>query len=217
MIHAIRGLFDAPTLGAVREAAAALEFEDGARTAGRIARQVKANAQAAPSEAREALLRKVEAVLLANPVFRSAALPRGFARTMVSRYRPGQAYGLHVDDALIGGARADLSFTLFLSDPDTYDGGALVISDRIEDRAVRLPAGECVLYPSDTLHRVDPVTRGERLAIVGWVTSRVRDPARREILFDLDQAMAALGDDGPQDARLGLARARSNLIRMWAD
>lgn len=217
MFHVIGGLFDGPTLGALTEAAANLTFEDGAATAGALARRVKSNAQAAKTPERDAVLRKVESALSAHPVFASAARPRAFARTVVSRYTEGQTYGLHVDDALMAGARTDLSFTLFLSDPDSYDGGALVISDRVEDRAFKLPAGELILYPSDTLHRVEPVSSGVRLAVVGWVTSWVREPDRREILFDLDAAIATelAGTNDPKQA-LRLARTRSNLIRMWA-
>jgi PKHD-type hydroxylase len=217
MFHVIDGLFDKPTRDALTDAAASLSFEDGAATAGAIARGVKANAQAAPGPARDAVLRKVEATLAAHPVFASAARPRAFARMVVSRYRTGQTYGLHVDDALMAGARTDLSFTLFLSDPASYNGGALVISDRVEDRAFKLSAGELILYPSDTLHRVEPVTHGERLAVVGWVTSWVRDQNQREILFDLDAAIATevAGANDPEQV-LRLARSRSNLLRMWA-
>jgi PKHD-type hydroxylase len=149
--------------------------------------------------------------LLRNGGFVSAARPKGFARMLVSRYAGGQAYGSHVDDALMAGARTDLSFTLFLSDPESYAGGALVIEDRTEDRSFRLSAGDAILYPSDSLHRVEPVTEGTRHAVVGWITSWVRDPARREVLFDLDAAIAAGGDT------TRLARVRSNLLRMWAE
>jgi PKHD-type hydroxylase len=216
-MHLIDGLFDAPTLAALTEAAGVLDFEDGRKTAGALARAVKANAQAAPSAARDAVLAKVEAALRAHPVVQSAGRPKAFPRLAVSRYAGGQTYGAHVDDALIAGARADLSFTLFLTPPDTYDGGELVITGRIDEQAVKLQPGQAILYPSDTLHRVEPVTRGERLAVVGWITSWVRDPARREILFDLDEAIraeVARGGDAVQVLRL--QRSRSNLLRMWA-
>ena len=217
MFHVIGGLFDAHELAALREAAGALAFEDGRRTAGALARAVKRNAQAADTPAREAVLRKVRAALDGSAAFQSAARPKAFARLVVSRYAGGQAYGTHVDDALMAGARTDLSFTLFLSDPDSYQGGALVIEDRIEDRAFKLKAGELILYPSDTLHRVEPVSAGERLAVVGWATSWVREPARREILVDLDAAIAAEGARGADTAQMSrLARTRSNLVRMWA-
>lgn len=218
MFHVIGGLFDVHELAALREAAASLDFEDGAKTAGALARRVKANEQAAATPERDAVLKKVETALLRSPAFVSASRPRAFARTVVSRYGPGKTYGTHVDDALMAGARTDLSFTLFLSDPETYEGGALVVSDRVEDRAFRLKPGELILYPSDTLHRVDPVTSGERLAVVGWVTSWIRDPAKREILYDLDEAIASETARGGDDAQvLRLAKSRSNLLRLWAE
>jgi PKHD-type hydroxylase len=218
MFHVIDGLFDAPTLAALREAARDLPYEDGRRTAGALARAVKDNAQAPDSPARAAVLARVEAALAASPAFQSLARPRLYAGLRVSRYTDGQVYGSHVDDALMPGGRADLSFTLFLSDPDSYRGGALVVEDAVEDRAVKLPAGELVLYPSDTLHRVEPVTTGTRLAVVGWVESWLRDPRQRAILHDLDTAVAgALAAEGPTAPQvLRLARVRSNLLRLWA-
>ncbi len=215
MFHVIGGLFEAPALTALQEAVAALPYEDGRRTAGALARTVKHNAQAEAGAERDAVIARVQAALMTSPAFQSAARPKAFVRCLVSRYEGGQTYGSHVDDAIMAGARTDLSFTLFLTDPETYAGGDLVVEERAEDRAVRLPAGEVVLYPSDTLHRVEPVTAGVRYAVVGWVTSWVRDAARREILWDLDAAVAAAQGDGPQVARL--ARTRSNLLRMWAE
>jgi len=127
-------------------------------------------------------------------------------------------YGLHVDDAIMDGQRTDLSFTLFLSASDAYAGGGLVIEDALEARTIRLEAGEMVLYPSNTLHRVEPVTEGERLAVVGWVTSWVRDPQRREILFDLEMTASEMfAREGKTPTIDRLNKARTNLLRMWAD
>ncbi|MCB1398380.1 MAG: Fe2+-dependent dioxygenase [Rhodobacteraceae bacterium] len=201
-------------LAALREAAAALPWEDGARTAGTVARTVKQNEQAAPGPATQALLDKVQAALQAHPLFQAVAYPRAFARLMATRTRGNGHYGPHVDNALIAGARADVSLTLFLSAPDTYEGGALVIADRVEERAFKLPAGSAVVYPATTLHHVQPVTDGTRLVVVGWVQSWVRDPAQREILFDLWRALAGT-DPADEQARL-LSKTRSNLLRMWA-
>lgn len=218
MTLVLSGLLTPIELNILQEAAAALEFGDGARTAGRLAKSVKANQQAADTPATRAVLGKVEAALTKHPVFLSAARPKAFVRLMVSRYHPGHSYGTHVDDALMGGKRSDLSFTLFLSDPDSYEGGALVIQDRLEDRAIRLSAGEMVLYPSTSLHRVAPVSSGTRLAVVGWITSFVRDPAQRELLMDLDEAVLAEEQSGGNAEQLArLARTRSNLLRMWAE
>jgi PKHD-type hydroxylase len=136
----------------------------------------------------------------------------------LSRYRAGQTYGLHVDDALMGGVRTDISFTLFLSPPETYDGGALIIEDSLEARAVKLSAGSVFLYPSTTLHRVEPVTAGERLVVVGWVQSRIRAAEKREVLFDLDRSIAELHASAGKSALFDtLCKTRSNLLRMWAE
>lgn len=205
-------------VAALREAAAELDFEDGRKTAGKFARPVKRNEQAAASPARNAITEKVKTTLRQNRLFRAAARPRQFVRLLVSRYTPGMEYGLHVDDAIMDGQRTDLSFTLFLSPADSYSGGGLMIEDALEERTIRLEAGEMVLYPSNTLHRVEPVTEGERLAVVGWVMSWVRDPQRREILFDLEMTASELFErDGKSPTLDRLNKARTNLLRMWAD
>ncbi|NRG16735.1 Fe2+-dependent dioxygenase [Rhizobiales bacterium] len=217
MFIAIEDLLDGHEVAAVRETAANLAFEDGRKTAGRFAREVKANAQAAASPQRDAILKKVEEALAANPLFSAAARPKRIVRLLLSRYCEGQTYGSHVDDALMGGARTDLSFTLFLSNPESYEGGALVVEDALEERAIKLPEGHLFLYPSNTLHRVEPVTGGERLAVVGWVESWIREAERREILFDLEQSLNAVhAAEGKTALFDRLAKTRSNLLRMWA-
>jgi len=218
MFIVLGDVLDAHEAAALREAAAALDFQDGRATAGKYASPVKNNEQAAASPARDAITEKVKTTLRQNRLFKAAARPRRFVRLLVSRYTPGMEYGLHVDDAIIEGHRTDLSFTLFLSPSDSYSGGGLVIDDPLEARTVRLEAGEMVLYPSNTLHRVEPVTEGERLAVVGWVTSWVREPQRREILFDLEMTASELFErEGKSPAVDRLNKARTNLLRMWAD
>lgn len=202
----------------LREAAGGLRFDDGRKTAGRFAATVKANDQAVPGPELDAVLTKVEAALAGNALFRSAARPKAMTRLILSRYREGQTYGLHVDDAMMGGLRTDLSFTLFLAPVESYDGGALIIEDSFEARAIKLNPGDMILYPSTTLHRVEPVTRGERLAVVGWVQSLIRQDAQREILFDLDMAIeSAHASQGKSALFDSLAKTRSNLLRMWAE
>lgn len=200
----------------LQQAAAALRFESGAASAGSLARAVKDNEQAVAGPDAEAVAEKVRRALLAHPGFQALAYPRAFAQVMVTRTAGGGQYGTHVDNALIGGARADISFTLFLSDPDSYDGGALTITDRVEDRSFKLAPGAAIVYPSNTLHRVEPVTRGARLVVIGWVQSWVREPARREILFDLWQSMTRAEAAGDLDGARLIQKSRSNLIRMWA-
>ncbi len=218
MILVIADVLDKHEVAALREAADRLDYVDGKTTAGRYARDVKQNLQAKPSEALDAIFDKVKGALMAHEVFQSGARPRKFARLLLSRYRSGMEYGLHVDDPIMQGSRTDLSFTLPLSDPGDYDGGGLAIDDGLEERVIRLAAGDAVLYPTSALHRVEPVTRGERVAVVGWVTSRIRDPSRREVLFDLDAAarevFAATGKTPAFDR---LFKAKSNLYRMWAE
>ncbi len=194
-------------------------FEDGKRTAGRTAKRVKSNLQARPDapEVRGAV-KLVQKALLAHPVFRAAALPEKFAKIMFSRYGPGMRYGAHVDDPIIAGTRTDLSFTLFLSEPDSYEGGELVLTKHDGDEAVKLPMGALSLYPSTSLHHVAEVTSGIRLAAVGWVQSRVRLAEHREVLFDLHRALVQLPDTPEnQEARLNILKAKSNIMRLWAD
>lgn len=218
MFLAIENLIDAPTLQVLHDEAQNLQFEDGGKTAGRFAIGVKANDQAAASDLRDAILARVQHAMLAHPVFASAARPAAMTPPILSRYRQGQTYGLHIDNAIMNGLRTDLSFTLFLSEPDSYEGGALIIEDSFEARAVKLEAGSLFLYPSTTLHQVEPVTSGTRLAIVGWVQSQIRRADQREILFDLDRSIEALyKTQGKTELFDTLSKTRSNLLRMWAE
>ena len=148
------------------------------------------------------------------------ARPARFGAPLLSRYGVGDAYATHVDDALMGDPplRTDLAWTLFLSAPDDYDGGELVIDTAAGETPVKLPAGALVVYDCGALHRVTPVTRGERRAAVGWIQSRLRDPRHREILFTLDQTRRALhARDGDSDEFLRLSQVHSQLLRMWGE
>lgn len=218
MLIAIEGLLTPEQTALLFKAAAGLTFGDGKATAGRFVKSVKANDQAVASPELTAIFTDVEQALASNSVFRSAARPKAITPLILSRYRAGQTYGLHVDDAMMKGLRTDLSFTLFLADPESYDGGALVVEDTFEQRAIKLNAGDMILYPSTTLHRVEPVTRGQRLAVVGWVQSQIRNGEQREMLFDLDQAIEAVFSEQGKSAVFDrLAKTRSNLLRMWVD
>ena len=204
----------------VRERLAGLSFVDGKTTAGATARKVKANAQADPAdEGTAALATFVRQALERCEVLAAYARPTRWSRLLFSRYGAGDAYGLHVDDAAMraddgGRMRTDLSFTLFLSEPETYEGGALRLEGLDGDRDLKLPAGSLVLYPTGVLHQVTPVTAGERLACVGWIQSAVRRGDQRELLFDLARVRASLPEG---DARLLLDRSVGGLLRMWAE
>jgi len=163
-------------------------------------------------------------VLDRNQLFISAALPLKVVPPLFNRYSGGQSYGGHIDGAIrpVFGTphrvRTDLSATLFLSAPEDYDGGELVTEDRGGSRRVKLPAGHMVLYPGTTVHHVEPVTRGARLAAFFWIQSMVREEAKRDILFELDTALQQLGRDTPGHASLvQIAGCYHNLLRLWSD
>ena len=203
----------------VREGLAKASFADGRRTAGGAARRVKANQQADMSDpAVQGLARFVRQALDRSEILQLYARPAWWSKLLFSRYQPGDAYGLHMDDALMaaedgGRLRTDLSFTLFLSDPQSYDGGALVIDGLDGEREMKPPAGALVLYSTGALHRVQPVTDGERLACVGWIQSLVRRADEREILFDLGRVRAGATEG---EGRLLLDKAIGGLLRLWA-
>ena len=193
-------------------------FEDGRKTAGKAAKVVKDNLQATHSELERSLVQKVETALLSHSIFVAAARPRRLVRTRFSRYEPGMAYGWHTDDAIIEGARTDLSFTLFLSAPDTYEGGELIIDSTEGEIEIKLPAGHAYLYPATTLHRVNDVMSGTRLVAFGWVRSLIRRQDQREILFDLDLATRTLFErEGKSDLFDRLAKTKANLLRLWVE
>lgn len=206
----------------VKTARAALKrarFVDGRATAGFAARIVKHNTQADSSDrSLKTVRRLISERILGNEVFRLAVRPKALTPLLLSRYEKGMHYGTHVDDALMNGLRTDVSFTLFLSDPKSYVGGELLVETPAGEDAVKLEAGALVAYPSTTLHRVNDVTKGERLAAVGWARSFIRDPARREMLFDLDTARRQMFAREGKSAEYDLiSKSVANLLRMWAE
>ena len=218
MILAIADVLSATDVEQLRAGLASATFVDGKTTAGWSAKLVKSNLQARPDAAVAALRELVEGRLLAHPVFALATRPKAIIGPLFSRYQPGHEYGTHVDDALIAGQRTDISFTLFLSDPTTYDGGELVIDTPSGQEAFKLAAGSLVIYAATALHRVAPVTRGERVAAAGWVRSYLRDPAQRELLFDLETARRRLFErEGKTEEADLLAKCAANLMRLWCD
>jgi PKHD-type hydroxylase len=215
-------ILDVLTSGAVAEIRTRLDagrFQDGKATAGWHARLVKENEQLRSDDPAHADLRAlVEQTMRAHPLVAMAARPKAFGPMLFSRSGPGQGYGSHVDDALMGGLRTDVSFTLFLSDPDSYQGGDLVIETPAGEIPFKLPAGAALVYPSTTLHRVERVTAGTRLVVAGWIRSFVRDPAERELLFDLDTARQSLFKAQGKTVEFDLlSKCLSNLLRRWAE
>jgi PKHD-type hydroxylase len=218
MILAVADVLSAADVAALRDGLAAAAFIPGADTAGWSARLVKGNLQASDAPEVEAMRALVQQRLMAHPVLALATRPKTILGPLFARYQPGHAYGAHVDNALIGGVRTDLSFTLFLSDPQSYDGGELVIDTPSGEEAFKLASGSVVTYPATTLHRVQPVSGGERLAAAGWIRSHLRDAAQRELLFDLETARRRLFDrEGKTPEADLLAKCAANLMRMWVE
>jgi PKHD-type hydroxylase len=213
-------------LGQIRQALAGAAWQDGRRTAGNQAVQAKQNEQLAPDDpaaqfARQLILQALDR----HPLFFSATLPGRIFPPQFNRYG-GQTntYGDHVDGAVMHAAstgqrvRSDVSCTLFLAEPDEYEGGELVVNDTYGRQAVKLPAGHAVIYPSTSVHRVEPVTRGHRVASFFWVQSLVRSDEQRRLLFDLDMNLVRLRQEhGDSTASVGLTGTYHNLLRMWAE
>lgn len=197
----------------------AMRFVDGAVTAGWHAKLVKNNTQADRTQPEYAILNKaVTDALMRNPAFRIAARPRHVTPLLFSRYRDGMEYGTHVDDPIMYNLRSDVSFTIFLADPESYDGGELVMEMSGGEQSFKPKAGQMIMYPSTTLHRVTPVTKGERIAAVGWCQSYVRGAEEREILHDLDIARRGIFEKEKKSREFDvISRCHANLLRMWAD
>lgn len=218
MLIAIADVLSDSDLEAVREALGRARFVDGEATAGWSAKLVKSNLQAVPDKSLSDIGRLVHGRLMGNATFALAARPKSIIGPLFSRYEAGHAYGVHVDDALLDGRRSDVSFTLFLSAPETYDGGELILDTALGEEAIKLAAGSAFVYPATMLHRVAPVTSGVRVAAAGWVRSLVRDAAQRELLFDLETARRRLFDrEGKTADGDLLARCAANLLRMWCE
>ena len=225
MLLHIPEILGAEQLAETRAMLASAEWVDGRVTAGHHSARVKRNRQVPE---RHPIARRLGDMILAaldrSPLFLSAALPLKIVPPLFNRYEGGETYGNHVDGAVraVPGApyrlRTDLSATLFLSAPEEYDGGELVVDDTFGAHRVKLPAGSMILYPGSSLHRVEPVRRGIRLAAFFWNESMVRDDGQRRLLFDLDMAAqqtAAAIPDNPAVAEL--YNVYNNLLRRWAD
>ena len=213
-VREIRGLMD--------EA----QWEDGRSTAGSQSALVKRNEQLPPNgELARRLGARIVSALLANPLFVSAAIPLHIFPPLFNRYGEGHHFGIHVDNAVRGDPmtglriRTDLSVTLFLAEPDEYDGGELIAEDYYGSHEVKLPAGHLVLYPASSLHMVTPVTRGTRVASFFWLQSMIREPQGRSLIYDLDTTIQALVQELGRDHAevVKLTGIYHNLIRTWAE
>jgi PKHD-type hydroxylase len=224
MIVRIPNLLTADELAAIRKRLAEANWVDGRVTAGHQGVKVKSNLQIAEDsqDARE-LGAIVARGLERNALFMAAALPRHVYPPMFNKYEPGMDFGTHIDGAIrqIGGTpqriRTDISATLFLNAPEEYEGGELLVEDTYGAHSVKLPAGDMVLYPATSLHRVTPVTKGARIASFFWIQSLVKDDSERTLLFDMDRAIAELAQTVPTEsaAMLRLTASYHNLVRKW--
>lgn len=223
MLICIERLIDPATVTKLRAWMSEAIFEDGRATAGGAAAKVKNNEQVSsdpdlPDPRLKEMQDLVTNLLWDNGLLYAAAQPKEIHPPLFSRYADGKSYGLHMDNALMGNQRIDLSLTLFLSEPTDYDGGELVIYFPTGERRIKLPAGSAVLYPTTALHQVTEVTRGERLVMVTWMRSLVRDAAQREILFDLQMASQRLAEQLGKTPELDvLSKTHTNLLRRWID
>lgn len=202
----------------------ATSWTDGRETVGTLGAQVKRNQQLPDaSPVRAELAQIVLAALARNPLYFAAALPLKTLTPRFNRYANGGEYGFHVDGAVmrVGSEqhiRSDVSCTLFLAEPEEYDGGELIVSDTYGEHEVKLPAGDAIVYPSSSLHRVTPVTRGARVASFFWVQSMVRDDSQRRLLFEMDNSIEQLrATQADAGAVLQLTGVYHNLLRRWAE
>lgn len=224
MIVSIAAIQDGNTLDEILAGLENLSWRDGRDTAGKVAREVKRNEQAVMNDAAGRALRdRIVPLISENPVVKAAARPRRITSPMISRTGVDGHYGAHVDNALMGSGtarlRSDISFTLFLSDPGTYEGGELVVHAAGMVQSIKGKPGELILYPSTSIHEVRPVTSGTRIVCVGWIESTVRDQAQRELLFDMENLRAELRAKLPAGTPelLTIDKTISNLLRMWGE
>ena len=222
MLLRLAQVIDPQQLQVITQALGEASFVDGKLSAGAHAQRVKNNQELdASSEIARYLQKIVMGNLYNHAEFRNAALPYRVAAPLFAKYGPGMTYGEHIDDPVMGEGqrfRCDIAVTVFLNEPEQYQGGELVVHTSFGHQSVKLAAGDAVLYPASSLHRVSEIESGERLVAVTWVQSLVRDPAQREILYELGQARASLlaaAPEGVQTAQVD--HAYTNLVRMWAD
>ncbi len=225
MLIEIADVFTPQEVAGMRRLLLEQSWVDGKQTAGQRSAREKCNRQLSEdSEVALQLGQRILARLSDNALFMSGALPKRIYPPLFNRYSGGEAFGFHIDNAIRGikgvreRVRTDLSATLFLADPDSYDGGELVIRDTFAEHSVKLPAGHLLLYPGTSVHKVNPVTRGERVAAFFWVESLVREDSQRSLLLDMDVAIQRLtAQQADDDSLLQLSGVYHNLLRRWSD
>lgn len=224
LVH-IPGVLNSEQLAEFRRELEAVTWFDGRGSAGYLSQQVKRNQQLPDTHPlAQKLGEQILRSLASNPLFTAAALPLKILPPLFNRYDESQTYGRHVDGAIrpLSGTplriRTDLSATLFLSDPESYDGGELEVEDTYGPRRIKLPAGDLVLYPGMSVHRVVPVTRGTRFASFFWIQSMVREDHKRALLFELDRCVQKVASNAEgHEVATDLAGVYHNLLRLWAD
>lgn len=223
MLLELSGVLNEAQLGKIHSIVDHAAFHDGRMTAGIAASKVKNNEElAATQQGQELINRILMSSLGHNMQFNHAVLPNKMADFIIARYQPGMTYGDHVDEAVMGAGgprfRTDISMTVFLNPPETYEGGELVIRTTFGDHLVKLNAGDAVIYPSSSLHRVAEVTSGTRLVALTWIQSMVREPARREVLYDLVTVRDQLDKrESGSEMHQQVDRSYANVLRMWVD
>ncbi|MGB3613092.1 MAG: Fe2+-dependent dioxygenase [Elainellaceae cyanobacterium] len=221
MVVCIDHVLTAERLGKIRSLLETAEFDSGKVTAGTFAKTVKTNEQLRKdADSVEAIAPIILSALQGNALFQAIARPKIIRPPLVNRYSTGMAYGWHADNAIMGNprVRSDISITLWISDPETYEGGELLIDTAMGEQAFKLAAGAMVVYPSTSLHCVTEVTSGVRLAAVTWVQSLIRDAQQRELLFDLDTARRSIFEKYGKTAEFDLlSKTHANLLRQWVE
>lgn len=223
MILCVPDVLNADELAAIRAELQKASFADGVSTAGWSARGVKKNLQVVlGTPGYERLAGSVREAFLRNGVLQAGLLPVANTQALFNRYEKDMQYGPHVDAPIMGSmgsaVRSDIAITIFLSEPKSYDGGELVVYTSGVGGHFKLDAGAAIAYPANTLHNVSPVTRGTRDAAIIWVQSQVRDPAKRELLWDLENAKRQLFNKEGKTATFdAISKSHANLLRMWAD
>ena len=223
MLLQIPSVLDQDKIENIRSMLSGVEFVDGKHSAGLAAKQVKQNLEGVLNQKQsEYLDQLIMRSLAENPLFQNGALPHQVSQPVYARYTEGMHYGDHIDDPIMGSAggrfRCDVAVTLFLNDKKDYEGGDLVVNTTFGQQKIKLSAGDAVLYPASSVHHVDEVTSGERLVAVCWIQSLVRDPAKRELLFNLGKARAKMMQENPHTEETNhVDHTYVNLMRMWSE